>query len=629
MLPLAMLPLLAGACGDLPLLGSADAREPKRLVIELPPGPFTTGDTVPFSFSVRDVAGTPFEPMPSWAVLEWHSSGNVVELTPHGLVAIASGETTFTIRLSGLHVSTRLRVNPTSLKTGVAAAYITQAVQQRDGSVPLIADRDGYLRVFVTGDQPNFFRPTVRAYIHHDGVHVTTLTTRASDEGVPVSVDEGVLGRSWNMYVPGALIRPGMALRVEIDTDGGLRAGPGSTLHWPADGAPHALDVRTVAPLRVTFVPIHSIGVATGDISTTNLDRYLDATRSVWPLAEIDAIVREPYTTETIAVEDGWVKLVSEIRVLRIAEGSNRYYHGIVRRVGTWSGIGYVGYPVSVSSDVASSATPEWTVAHEFGHNFGRRHAPCGNPGGPDPAFPQADGSIGAYGLSRDGTRVYPPTAPDLMSYCKPRWVSGYSYTGVLEFRERRPDRGMSMRAAPAPTLVVSGRITPDSVVLDPAFSITTMPALPERAGPYTLEAVDAAGNVVFTVSFEGDVVADIPGDHRHFAFAVPLAEHDAARIVRLRLAGPAGAAERVAQTSHPMLQMVAGDAVRALRAQPGDVTLSWDGALFPLAVVRDAATGAILAFGRGGTARVRTAARELEVRLSDGTRSTMIRVTP
>ncbi len=54
----------------------------------------------------------------------------------------------------------------------------------------------------------------------------------------------------------------------------------------------------------------------------------------------------------------------------------------------------------------------------------------------------------------------------------------------------------------------------------------------------------------------------------------------------------------------------------------PGQVAVSWDGAAHPMALVRDARTGEILSFARGGSATVWTDRDDLELVLSDGVRS-------
>ena len=53
--------------------------------------------------------------------------------------------------------------------------------------------------------------------------------------------------------------------------------------------------------------------------------------------------------------------------------------------------------------------------------------------------------------------------------------------------------------------------------------------------------------------------------------------------------------------------------------------TITWNAARYPLVVVRDAKTGEILSFARGGSATVETAASDLELTLSDGVASTVL----
>lgn len=384
--------LLLVACSDMPLFNGAPAQEPTRLEIRVHGDDLRTGDTVPVSWTVLDRAGRPIEPLPPWAVPQWQDPTGLVTLSGKRLAVTGSGGTRLTLTLAGLQSSADLRINPAQLNVEVAA-YITQVVQRLDGSIPLVAGRDGVLRVFVRGDAPNFFRPRVRATITSNG-QVHTFEVAAEDEGVPVQIDEGAFARSWNITIP-PILAPGATLLVEVLPDAPMRAGPNSALTYPADGQAQVLDVRDVTTFPITFVPIHIIGLATGDVTPANVESYMAATRQVWPLSSVSVQVRAPYSTTTrSATADDWSDLLREIRTLRILDGSTRYYHGILRREGAWSGLAYVGYPVGITRDGNST----WTVAHELGHNFGRRHAPCGNPSGVDASFPQPDGSIGLWG---------------------------------------------------------------------------------------------------------------------------------------------------------------------------------------------------------------------------------------
>src|SRR5690606_30787378 len=98
-----------------------------------------------------------------------------------------------------------------------------------------------------------------------------------------------------------------------------------------------------------------------------------------------------------------------------------------------YCGLGYVGFPVAIGLDQCGT----WTAAHEWGHNFGRRHAPCGNPANPDPSYPYPNALLGAHGYDPAmGQLKRASSFFDLMSYCSPEWISDYTYQHVLAFRE-------------------------------------------------------------------------------------------------------------------------------------------------------------------------------------------------
>ena len=77
-------------------------------------------------------------------------------------------------------------------------------------------------------------------------------------------------------------------------------------------------------------------------------------------------------------------------------------------------------------------------MAQEIGHTCGRAHAPCGNPGGVDQAYPQygnyPSGSIGEFGVDVATSTVYDPASSfDFMTYClNNAWVSPYTYEGLM-----------------------------------------------------------------------------------------------------------------------------------------------------------------------------------------------------
>jgi len=510
----------------------------------------------------------------------------------------------------------------------IANVYLVQSVQTLAGDVPLVAGRDALLRVFVVGSNTNSQQPDVQVELFNGGTRIAQYTIPAPSASVPLAVNEGDLLDSWNVLVPGNLIMPGLGIRVTVDPNDVILEVEEEKNIFPGPGGVHTLDVRSLPVFDVHFIPIQASGW-TGDVTEANKHTYLAEALKVYPLPGANASVRpQPFVTSVNY--DGslqrWLDISQELLLLHMAEGASNYYYGVLARAvgGATSlcGLGYIGYPVAIGRDDC----PTWTAAHEWGHNFGRRHVGCGVIG-EDPNYPYPIGSIGLYGYDTSTGEVKTPgTDKDLMSYCDPMWISGYTFRAVLAFREAEAAAQAAYAVAREPSLVVWGRMSGSSLALEPAFEIETRPSLPARPGPYRLQGLDASGDVVFEISFAGEVLADGPANERHFAFAIPASMARPDRLERLRLIGPgAPVAERARL---PVAARAQGQAEPMLAARGANmVELRWDAAVNPLIVARDPRTGNILGFARGGLMELPTDAAELDLIVSDGVRSTRQRV--
>ena len=513
-------------------------------------------------------------------------------------------------------VSVTYAVNTDGVNFDIPRAYITQSVQRSDGSVPLVAGRDGLLRVFARASALTDARPPVRARIYQDGELVATQTLTAPGT-VPVAADEEVYGTSWNALLPGELIQPGMSFIVDVDPDDSVLESDESDNVYPHDGTPHTPEVRTAAPFMARLVPVvQSANGLVGDVNEANLSKWVDRAYTVYPFADTDIDIRSPYTfTGSLAstYDSTWNRLLNEIRVLRMTDANTRYYYGVIKpsytRGGT--GYGYIGLPAAVGVDWMNHRAE--TLAHEWGHNFGRLHVDCGGPANPDLTYPHPGGTVVHPGWDVLTGALHSSNGRyDLMSYCNPTWSSDYTYEAVMDFREGEA----AFAAAAEPTLVVWGRISDDGVVLEPAFETVTRPVLSKQGGRYALQLSAGDGTTLATLRFDGDVIDHAEGT-RHFAYAVPLRILRGRAPAMMRLSG-AGIDEVRAEMPS------AGPApdVRATRIGGARVRLQWDAAQNPLAVVRDARTGEILSFARDGSTIVDSVDRELDVELSNGVRS-------
>ncbi|HUG27708.1 MAG TPA: zinc-dependent metalloprotease family protein [Gemmatimonadales bacterium] len=521
-----------------------------------------------------------------------------------------------------------------TLNLRVSTAYLTQGIQRLDHGVELVAGRAAYLRVFAVASTTNTAQPRVRVRLYHGGNEVATWLVNAPGSSVPLQVNESALANSWNVLIPGALVQPGLALLAEVDPDDLVPETNPDDNTFPVNGTPFPVVVRELLPFKLRLVPVlQSVNGNLGALTEANRDSYLTDMLTLLPIGEWEADVREPYTTAAPELQSNnangaWGMILSEIRALRnTADSSVRYYYGVVQTSYSSgvAGIGYIGSPTgthqaAVGWDRANSRAS--VLAHELGHNFGRYHAPCGTPAGIDQDYPHTNGGIGSWGLDLTTLSLKSPFDwKDLMGYCTNEWISDYTWNAVMNFRSLSPTGAPPIMAAGRGVddgLLVWGRIGPSGTVLEPAFRVPSAGRPLPASGPYRVEGRDASGALLFSHPFEAAEVADLPGGtERHFAFVLPVGA-SADRLADLRVTGPGIA---VAQRRPPPGGPRPVRDPQATRSAAAQRRLTWDAGAHPMAMVRNAATGEILSFARGGEIVLRTTATELDIQLSDGVR--------
>jgi hypothetical protein len=528
----------------------------------------------------------------------------------------------------------------------VAGLYLTQSAQNYSGSVPLVKSRNGYLRVFVVASRLNTAAPSVRVRYYNALLLQDSVEILPPSLAVPTTVDESSLAFSWNVSVPASRIQPGLAISAEVDPasvvdpDGAVIETDETDNVYPA-AAPLALDVRTVPTLDVTFVPILQQGIPAhrrvrGNVTDANKAEFLSLTQKMHPIAAYNAVVHADYTTttmDTLRSDNGnnaWSTILGEVDAVRVAEHSPRYYYGVARvsYPGGVAGVAYVsnqsiGARAALGWDYLPSGSE--VVAHELGHNWARSHAPCGGPMGIDQGYPRADGSIGIYGVDLSGPTpvLAPPSNTDIMGYCDDKWISDYTYLGVMNYliSPSPPILNGMASSAVQPTVLVWGHIRDGELVLEPAFQVNTRPSLPTRPGPYFLEGRSDDGSTLFAFSFSPNEVADAVQSQQNFVFAVPLSASRAGRLSSLSLTG--GGRQAISRSAAPT---ASGSGVNVRPVARG-VALRWNAGAHPMVMVRDPATGQILSFARGGEVELRTPRAEIDVLLSDGVKSRTRRV--
>ncbi len=505
---------------------------------------------------------------------------------------------------------------PAGFNLRIDGLYLVQSVQTYTRGVPLVRDREALLRVFVSANQLNTATPDVRVSFYSNGSLTSTATIPAPGLTTPLGANEGTLNSSWNLVVGKTLIQPNLSIVVEVDPDNAFTEGNETDNVFPQAGSPLALDVKTADLFRVRLIPVRTkIDSRIGNVTQANKAEFLDAAMRMHPLAAFEAEVTPVYTTSTdLALEPGnenraWNEIVSEI--LALQAGSSSYYYGVVSPAynSGVAGVGYIGAGAAIGWDKLPSRSS--VAAHEWGHNWGRKHAPCGTAGDPDVNYPYSSGEVGVVGYDLVNAELKPAASHDLMGYCDSEWISDYTYDGVLNFRNGENVLASGMREAIQPALLVWGRIENGHAVLQPAFRITARPRLPRRPGPYRLEGRAADGSALFGFDFAPFELADDPNGAKHFAFVVPLQPERAARIAALHLAGGGTQARLTRPSSEPPV-------IELRRGAAGRIALRWDATRSPMIMVRDPVSGDVLSLARGGSAEVVSDRDELSLTPSD-----------
>ena len=162
---------------------------------------------------------------------------------------------------------------------------------------------------------------------------------------------------------------------------------------------------------------------------------------------------------------------------------------------------------------------------------------------------------IGAWGYDFRSGRLVSKFRKDIMGYCTPRWISDYHFTKAFRHRlsaERTTSRAVPR--APARSLLLWGGVDAEGKpLLHPAFVADAPPALPERAGDYTLIGRDAGGGELFSLSFAMPVMASEEEVGSAFAFVLPVRPEWAGALSSITLSGPDGSVTLDGRSDRPM----------------------------------------------------------------------------
>lgn len=533
--------------------------------------------------------------------------------------------------------------------------YLTQATQKMDGSVPLVAGRDALLRVFVHATAANTVQPAVRVRVYDGATLLQTLTVTAPEGSVRTALSEGTLSSTWNNLIAGANVRTAMRIVADVDPGGIITEGDETDNSWPRNGTPQSITVNVAPTFNVRFVPV-TVGALTGNVTTANKEQFLVSTRRMHPINDINSDLRAPFTSSASMLQSGdgngaWLTVLNEMNALRTADGApgTTHYYGVVK-VSYNSGVagyGYVPGRAAMGWDYLPSG--DGVALHEWGHNFGRPHTNCGGPDSPDPTYPYGGGTLGQYGWNPSTGALVAPTATDFMGYCGNQWTSDWTWMKIMTQRAAAGTAAAAMLAGGKQEgLLVWGRIVNGQVMLEPSFRVNSRPTAANYRGTHRVQALDARGATLFELPMASEKVDHVTDrDERHFAVIMPWSAKLERAIASLRVSDvrqPLSVGTLSSASTMRAKGSAANGGVSSGKVVPSDIDsvpvvmpeanarlsavsasrsrITWDNGQYPMAVVRDAASGEIMAFVRNPGDVIVTNGRKVEMVFSDGVRS-------
>ena len=389
-----------------------------------------------------------------------------------------------------------------------------QSVQDTSNDVTLVAHKPALLRIYAKwdGDPGNAALPVAEILVEglRDGVPFDSL--ELGPQPISVNPSDDNMASTLNVELPGGWLEGELGLRVTIDPGDAVAEADESN-----NVVEDAFTFQEVAPLDLTIVPIIYVDSQTGvTFSEATQDPLSQWLLTAFPLSTVNVNFHTPYTfTGDLRQGDEWVRLLNEVTNIWATEvgvGSSHVYYGLIPNStsagGSWfsggiSGLGWIGQRVSIGIHFGTDNGE--SGGHEIGHNFGRYHAPCGNPNSVDPNFPYPNASIGVYGVDTSADTVLAPDVThDMMSYCGPEWVSDYTYEGLYQDQFLRGGKVGTKGAG----LLIRATVEGETLSLLPIYRLDVPVIPPEGSGDHLVQLLDDSGSPVATypaVLFEAE----------------------------------------------------------------------------------------------------------------------------
>jgi hypothetical protein len=421
------------------------------------------------------------------------------------------------------------------------AIEVTQAVQHRDNSLPLVAGKTTVARVYaITANV--IFPALTRTYLYGSvgGVDLPG-SPMATAFVAPTAPNRNRLDNTANFQLP------------QSWTEGSVtfNARAVNQLNSQASSTPFTLAFTPKSVPTYWIVPVNTGTVASPVLppnsEITKQESYLKA---IYPLSDVNFVVKPwqvlgPVTGEPItALNTYYNDVVIAWFFTLIFTGSPPFtlpdqIYGMIPSGGGLSDPVWAGGAGRVARGFEGTSV-EGTMAHEINHNLDRsatgtwgRHVNPGGTGcgaaGPDPSWPYANPNVNEVGFDTrqpwsngpSPVTVIPSTVPDIMSYCQSgilptKWISDYRWSALFNNFTTAAVNAQTLSQIPdlaqiPNVLYISGQVNKDGTgMLNPIMVEPGLPTAPiTRQSDYSVELMDPAGAPISTMLFPVEFLDD------------------------------------------------------------------------------------------------------------------------
>jgi hypothetical protein len=443
-----------------------------------------------------------------------------------------------------------------------------------DNSIPLIAEKNTMVRVYSdTSEDPNIVGVTALAgslEILDTGTSTWTMAKLLNGPIAPIqdeAINRNGRDNTLNFRIPPEACTGQLNYRVRI-----FDAGHPNESEFSSGRLQGTLEFIQVPPLRLHAVLVNYLGSPPQQApSVADLRDVLIYAEKILPVPwiEFTGVSVIDYAGDLSYEGSGWSGLVN--RLSEMQGDSPDIYYALVPD-------DTVAYGKSRVGRAGASTQDPYAAAHEIGHTLGRLHAPCGGAPNVDPNYPFTFADLWEVGID-DAGEIYADGYFDIMGYCDERWITPYTYEGILSTVRAIQASGLTAGSAPnaTDTLFAHLRVYRNRRVdFFPSFHYKAQRVLGAgRPSPYVLEFHDQEERVLrarrLTIT---DPYRDLDSEYIDFVEPVPWDEHTARIVVIHEAEGGSDVLTSISLSkSPPSIRLILPSDVESLS---GEVEVRW-----------------------------------------------------